>query len=155
MPENQRWPGWTLNDQLDVEEMINGPRARRVAERLREIIEEEGLDVTGRLKRSIRINERKGEVTLTAPYWVDIEYGRKPGGKMPPYRAIRKWVSDKFGLRQLGAPKVKGSWAGDRARRRRGHDVAWAIMQKIQKKGLPARHILEKAWRDVEDEEGG
>lgn len=59
-----------------------------------------GLKASGQLGKSLNneVVERDNGITILIKgqnysYW--LERGRKAGGKMPPYEAIRQWVKDK------------------------------------------------------------
>lgn len=60
-----------------------------------------------------------------------IEKGRRPGARRPPAQAIINWV------------KRKGIAQGDAAAR----GIAFAIAKKIGERGIPAKHVLERAMR--------
>ena len=130
MAEQKKWPGWLSGEQARAENMIRLEHLNRVADELRREIMRSGANDTGRLADSIRVNIVKGEVVMVAPYSRFVEEGVRPGGKVPPYKKIRKWVGHKLGL------------SG-----KQGKNVAWAVMWKIHKRGIPARHLIERAWR--------
>jgi hypothetical protein len=128
MPE--RWPDWLDEEQAELQRQAYHEHLGRVAQRLREEIESEGVSDTGRLLKSIQIDEEQGTVVMTTSYADFVEEGRSPGS-MPPYDAIRRWVRRKLGVRGT----------------RETHDVTWAIMLKIKKRGIPGKHLIERAWK--------
>jgi hypothetical protein len=143
MPANKRWPGWLDGEQAALERDINREYLGRVAKILREEIVEMGLVDTGKLLRSVKVDEERGTVIMDVPYAEEIEHGRSPGTS-PPYDAIRLWVGRKFGLRLRSE---EGNQKGSYQRRKMGRSVAFAIMNKIKKTGVPGTHIMERAWK--------
>lgn len=125
------YPAWLGEDRAKLEHGIRRRRLGKVAEYLQREIENMGIDDTGRLVRSIRVNEKAGTVTMTAPYGKWVNEGRTPGAKMPPYSPIRRWVGHKLGITEQS----------------RARSVAWAVMKKIQKQGIPGKWVLERAWK--------
>jgi len=124
------YPGWLSGEKDKLEAEVRRRQLGRVAEHLRREIQRMDLDDTGRLMRSIRVDERAGTVTMDAPYSKFVNDGRRPG-RAPPYEQIHRWVGHKLGITQ---PK-------------RSRNVTWAIMMKIKKKGIPGTWILERAWK--------
>lgn len=71
--------------------------------------------------------ERGVAVLNDVGYAPVIEYGRRPGARMPPPRVLRKWVKDKLGVSDKEA-------AG----------VAFVVARAISRDGVPGKRILEK-----------
>ena len=72
--------------------------------------------------------EHAVRVYNVAPYAGVVEYGRRPGGRMPPVRPIARWAERKFGIpyeEALG--------------------ISFGIAKKIQKAGIPGKHVLTDA----------
>lgn len=98
--------------------------------------EESARDMKGEMARqriaatSLAINSVKADELATRLWQVGphvdyaryIQEGRKPGGKLPPWRAIRDWMK----VKRLGS---------DRA-------TAWAIARSIQRRGVKGRDYL-------------
>lgn len=62
-----------------------------------------------------------------------MEYGREPGGKMPPIEPIKLWV-----IRKLAVPIEEAE------------GVAWAIAKSIEKKGIEGRHYFQEGLKASE-----
>ena len=105
-----------------------------------------------------------GGVTTDAPKgMIDaLEYGRLPGGKMPPVDAIEKWVRLKgaYGISKTKAlRRVTGAkqMASAIASRERGgavsvdapREIAWAIARSIQKNGTKPTHFILKSQPEI------
>lgn len=80
-----------------------------------------------------------------------IEYGRLPGGKLPPVAAIALWVKRK-GLAGTYSIKTSGK---NQTHRRKGTrakqdaqdlSLAWAIAISIARKGTKAKHVFQQAY---------
>lgn len=127
-------PVWSSEDEAELAWEAKRRQLGRVAEFLIEEIRAFDIEDTGRLARSVKVDMVKGEVVMTAPYGKWVNEGRKSGGGIPPYDHIRKWVGHKLGI----------------ANRKQARSVAWAIMEKIHKKGIPAKHIVEEAWKNAQ-----
>lgn len=82
-----------------------------------------------------RSTDDGAQVYSTSPYASVIEWGRRPGARMPPVKAIAAWVARK-GL-------VSGRTQSDREGAAAG--LAFAIARKIARQGLPAKRVLERA----------
>lgn len=134
MAKRERWLGWMAGEQAEIQRELYREQLQKVAMALeREIINSGSVD-TGKLLRSIDIDYEEGRVVMRVPYADFVEYGRRPGAKMPPFNVIRTWARRKLGISD----------------RRRVRSVAWAIMTKIHKKGIPPKYLLRKAWERVE-----
>ncbi len=103
---------------------------------------------TGRLYNSIGwkvINKGTSYAELEVSYsdYGDyIQYGRPPGGKLPPVSVIAKWAKLK-GL----APKGK-----KKSDKNAATQIAWAIAKSIQKKGTKPYPFLDNAITTITDE---
>jgi hypothetical protein len=93
---------------------------------------------TGGFMRSIFSEARgpvgevfQGLIGSAAPYAPVIEFGRAPGN-FPPIGPLRVWAR-----RRLGS-----------------EDLAWPVAMKIQKKGISARRVFEKALPAIEARAG-
>jgi hypothetical protein len=131
MADDKKWPGWLTGEQARAENEIQLNHLNRVAEALKDEILRAGISDSGRLLDSIRVNVVKGEVVATVPYARFLEEGVRPGGKLPPYSKLRTWVGHKLGITS----------------RKQARSVTWAIRWKIQREGIPAKHLIQKAWR--------
>jgi hypothetical protein len=60
-----------------------------------------------------------------APYAGVIEYGRRPGARMPPVEPLARWAQRKLALPY---PQARS--------------IGFAIARSIQKKGIPASNVL-------------
>lgn len=69
---------------------------------------------------------------VLAEQWKYLEYGRKPNSKMPPIQDIKDWIKIKPVIPK-GTRKLPNT-----------EQLAYLISKSIAKKGLPARHYLEK-----------
>ncbi len=110
---------------------------REIKERAAQIVLEEAQSIIesaifdeGELAGSgrIEVDEDDIQVLFDAPYAGSVEFGRDPGSR-PPLEPILEWVK-----RRLGITDEK------RARR-----VAWAICDRIEERGIPARPFLRPA----------
>lgn len=65
-----------------------------------EQIDAMGLTDTGGLRQSVNTrNIPDGiEIRVDAPYAAVVEYGRRPGARMPPIEPIRLWAVRKLGM---------------------------------------------------------
>ena len=132
MTAKKKWPGWLGAAQGEIERDLHRETLARVAIALRDEIERAGLIDTGRLWRSVRVDESKGTLTMV-PYEKFVEFGRKPGGKMPPVKVLQVWVRRKLGITD----------------KREVRNVAWVISAKIKREGIPATNVLARAWKRV------
>ncbi len=94
----------------------------------------------------------------SSPHAGVIEYGRRPGARMPPLAAIEAWVHRKglvLGVtkkgkrRRLSSRLTPSQISGYQAQVRR---VAWLIARSIARRGLPAHLILETAAKHIDVE---
>ena len=85
---------------------------------------------------SIDIKNVSGEYTIILEledYWKYIENGRKPGSKPPPLTDMIKWVKkNNLPLNKNGKLYTV-------------EQLAFVIARSISKKGLPAKHTLQKS----------
>lgn len=121
---------------------------------------------TGELRNSVDTRFVPGGaiVSVDAPHASIIEYGRRPGKKMPPLDPIVAWVLRKrigeayirTRMRSI-AKQVKavvGKQAGARAMKQNKEEaramaargVAFVIARAIAKNGIAPRHYFRKAW---------
>ena len=66
-------------------------------------------------------------------YAAPVEFGRDPGGRMPPVNELIPWVKRKFGTRNDKHAK----------------SIAWAIAKKIQKEGITQKAFMRLALDQV------
>lgn len=90
-----------------------------------------------------------------------IEYGRRPGAKMPPVAMLFEWVKrHRIGAELIGpaqqvhGPHPRGRRGNDRrdAVERQQWGIALQIARAIKARGLPARLILETASEIIADD---
>jgi phage gpG-like protein len=88
---------------------------------------------TGNLANSLagEVRSVAGGVEAVAgtsvPYAADVEYGRRPGGRMPPVEAIRAWAVS----------------------HRIPEEAAFAIARSIQRRGIPPSPYLTRALEEL------
>lgn len=91
---------------------------------------------TGRYLRSWKVRVLQKELAVRvfndAPYAPVIEYGRRPGARMPPRGPIQRWAKRRLGL----SP-------------REARDAAWAIAAAIAQRGLVGRLVLQRAQATI------
>ena len=93
-------------------------------------------------------------------YWKYVEYGREPGGKMPPLEPIIKWTSQKgldIGrlserrarkIRSLKTRRIKKTYKSISLLSLR-KQLAFLIARKIAKKGIEPTHFFSEVVNDV------
>jgi len=100
-----------------------------------------------------------GGIETGAPHAIVMEEGRRPGARMPPLQAIRRWVELKIRRGDMQMPADIGdmstqlrSDAGPRTRRRRKRStesrvkgLAFVIARSIARKGIKGRLFMRKA----------
>ena len=89
-----------------------------------------------------------GRVGPSVKYGAVVEFGRRPGSRMPPVDALLGWVRRHFspGATAVAAGPARGrAWraAGEHALRSR----AFALARAIARRGIPARPFLVPAYR--------
>lgn len=85
----------------------------------------QGIAATSLLINSVKADQIDEDTWRVAPHVEYARYvleGRRPGGRMPPWRAIADWLK----VKRLGS---------DRA-------AAWAVARAIQQRGIKARDYL-------------
>ncbi len=85
----------------------------------------QGMAATSLLINSVKADQLDENTWQVAPHVEYARYvleGRRPGGRMPPWRAIADWLK----VKRLGS---------DRA-------AAWAVARAIQRRGIKARDYL-------------
>lgn len=94
----------------------------------------------GTYRRGFKVRELADGAMIYNPvaYAPVIEFGRRPGQKMPPIDAIADWVIRK-GL--VAAARGKAKWD----QRREAVQIAWLIARKIAARGIEGKHILGQA----------
>lgn len=95
----------------------------------------------GTYRRSFQYEDIEGGATVynSAPYAAVIEYGRRKGAKGPPLKVLMEWVVRKklvAGGRKANQSDVRG--------------VAWLIQRAIKRRGIPGRHVLGIASRNIQ-----
>jgi hypothetical protein len=106
---------------------------------------------TGHYRRAWKVTQiPKGAILGNdAPYAPVIELGRRPGATAPPLAPILDWVFKKFRRER----KWKARHSGKRAELKElqqhaeMRQIAFAIQQKIKKRGMAPRHIMTGAQR--------
>jgi hypothetical protein len=99
--------------------------AEEAARFMKQTLADQGAAATSLLINSVRADQIGPLEWRVGPHLAYARYvleGRKPGGKLPPWRAIQDWMKSK----RLG---------GDRA-------SAWAIARAIQRRGIKPRDYL-------------
>ena len=96
------------------------------------IMKTEDRLASGRLAKSMKakiIDNKKGYGIrlLAANYYKFVDEGRKPGGKMPPMKAISKWAS------------IRGI----------SQDRVWAIRKSIQQNGIKPANITSRGIQNI------
>ena len=115
LPDNLRW---ALGRLLARE-------AEEAARDLKGELARQRIAATSLLINSVKADRANDLAWRIGPHVEHARYvldGRKPGGKMPPWRAILDWMK----VRRLGS---------DRA-------AAWAIARSIQRRGIEGRDYL-------------
>ena len=74
------------------------------------------------------------EIGTPLEYGISVEYGREPGGKMPPRAPIELWARRKLGL---GADEAEAA--------------SWAIARHIAIHGTEGARMFQKAWEELDD----
>lgn len=104
-------------------------------------LKEKNKIATGKLYNSIDYkikNTDKGFSIyfLAEKYYINIENGRKPGGKMPPVEAIKRWIS----IKNINLNKGQSKSGAE-----------FMIARSIQKKGIKANPFLTNAKQGLKD----
>jgi len=87
---------------------------------------------TGDLEKSITgIVEGTSISIFASEYWYVVNYGRKPGKKMPPIRPIMEWMKIK---------RIEG------ATKKQTKSIAWVIAKKIGDEGIPGTNFF---WETI------
>lgn len=114
-----------------VDEALQAASAELEADVVKNINERK-ITNTGRLAQSIysrKIDELTYEVATDVYYAPFVEYGTRP--HYPNYQSIYVWVGQKLGIRG-----------------KKQSDVAWAVVNKIAKKGTEAREYFTDAYKN-------
>jgi hypothetical protein len=88
-----------------------------------------GMEISGST-----IEDLEGRVFSSLPYAIAIDQGRTPGARMPPPDALVPWVRRVMNV------------GGDEDEVRA---VAFAVARSIGRKGITARHFVEKGVRNA------
>lgn len=99
--------------------------AETAARDMKQEMAQQKIAATSLLINSVRadpIDPLEWRVGPHVAYARSVLEGRKPGGKMPPWRAIQDWMK----TRRLGTDRAS----------------AWAIARAIQRRGIKARDYL-------------
>jgi len=116
---------------LNVKPMMTQAMQRatlKVKNAIQENITAKGITFQGSLRRSVQVNQAtwdKGVVGVGEKYGSVVEAGRRPGGKMPPVKAIERWAEIKLNAKGAG----------------------FVIAKKIQRQGTKAQPFVEPAFR--------
>ena len=107
----------------------------------REVLTQTPVGASGNLRGSISAHirgdipgELRGVVASRTPYARYVEFGRRPGGGMPPWRegtSLYRWV-----VHKLKPPD--------------GHveSVSFLVARAIARRGIPARRMFARAFED-------
>ena len=76
-----------------------------------------------------------------AEYWKYVEYGRKPGGKFPPFNKIKEWIKIKPILPQPYNGKLPTI-----------NQLTYLISRKIAAEGIKPRNLLSKTLEEINSE---
>lgn len=115
LPERLRW---------GVQRLI-AREAETAARDMKQEMANQKIAATSLLINSVRADRVDPLEWRVGPHVAYARYvleGRKPGGKMPPWRAIRDWMK----VRRLGDSRA----------------AAWAIARAIQRRGIKPRDYL-------------
>lgn len=103
-----------------------------IVAQLKNRISSDGKIATGDLQKSISgIIEGNSISIYASEYWYVVNYGRKPGSKMPPIRPILEWMKVK-GITESTTKKTKS--------------LAWVIAKKIGDEGIPGTNFF---WETI------
>ena len=103
-----------------------------IVAQLKNRIASDGKIATGDLQKSISgIIEGNSISIYASEYWYVVNYGRKPGSKMPPIRPILEWMKIK-GITESTTKKTKS--------------LAWVIAKKIGDEGIPGTNFF---WETI------
>lgn len=103
-----------------------------IVAQLKNRIASDGKIATGDLQKSISgIVEGQSISIFASEYWYVVNYGRKPGSKMPPIRPILEWMKIK-GITESTTKKTKS--------------LAWVIAKKIGDEGIPGTNFF---WETI------
>ena len=103
-----------------------------IVAQLKNRIASDGKIATGDLQKSISgIIEGNSISIYASEYWYVVNYGRKPGSKMPPIRPILEWMKVK-GITESTTKKTKS--------------LAWVIAKKIGDEGIPGTNFF---WETI------
>lgn len=99
--------------------------AELAARDMKQTMADQGAAATSLLINSVRADQVDPLEWRVGPHVAHARYvleGRKPGGKMPPWRAIQDWMK----VKRLGSDRAS----------------AWAIARAIRQRGIKARDYL-------------
>jgi hypothetical protein len=103
-----------------------------IVAQLKSRIISDGKVATGDLEKSITgIVEGTSISIFASEYWYVVNYGRKPGKKMPPIRPIMEWMKIK---------RIEG------ATKKQTKSIAWVIAKKIGDEGIPGTNFF---WETI------
>lgn len=141
MPMGFKFDESEIMDQMIVEVgSIIEELANEIAEMMKELLIKEGHVYTGRLAETIKVVD--GDTPMEyfigadAPYTLMVEFGTF--GRSVPFEIIAEWVENKIGL--TGKER---------------DDVAWAIVKKINNKGIKGVRFAYRAADRVARKWGG
>jgi len=90
---------------------------------------------TGDLEKSITgIVEGTSISIFASEYWYVVNYGRKPGKKMPPIRPIMEWM------------KARGIETDKKNKKKGNRTLAWVIAKKIGDEGIQGTNFF---WETI------
>ncbi len=90
---------------------------------------------TGNLHGSFRgVVEGQSISIFASEYWYVVNYGRKPGKKMPPIRPIMDWM------------KIRGIETNKKNKKKGNRTLAWVIAKKIGDEGIQGTNFF---WETI------
>ena len=95
--------------------------------------------------------EDGGKVFSTSPYASVIDKGRRPG-TLPNIQALIGWVKRHGMQRWNNNPGMRSRVTGKDAQLANARSIAFAIAMAIKKRGIPAKHVFERACKRIVDE---
>lgn len=103
-----------------------------IKKKMQERLEIQKHKDTGKLIDTIKVVYENGYIiAYIEDYGIYVNWGRRPGGKMPPISVLENWVRRKNFVLKDG---------------QNYRSLAFAIAQSIKKKGIPAKPY--KVWKE-------
>jgi len=112
---------------------VAGDTMELAREYARDMAEDKDLVFSGDYKRGFSVGRFPMGAVLenVSAYAHVIEYGRRPGARMPPHAPIYQWVTGKLGLEGRAAKAM-----------------TWHVRKQIHLRGMPPHRIMQftSAW---------